>query len=102
MSGTSDPLSVTDLVYVSYVHLNTARQWSANFTRDCGSKVLDTVVCSKGTRYSAILKLDTKIREYPALGQASDVSKDISESQSIGIALQRTFTGLLKEIGEHP
>jgi hypothetical protein len=101
MSCTPKSLSVQVAVYVSHGHLNTARQWSANFTRDCVSKVLDTVVCSKGTSYSAILNLDAKIREYPALGQVSDFSENMSESQSIGAATRNTFTVLIKELCEY-
>jgi hypothetical protein len=86
---------------VAVFHLNTARHWSTNFTRECVSKVLDTVVSSKGTSYSDILKLDAKIREYPALAQASDFLENMSEKQSNEVAIQHTFPSFLRELCEY-
>ena len=74
--------------------------WVISFVRDCTCKVLDTVVTSKVTKYSAILELDMKIREYPFPDLSTGVSQG-PEELGIGTYLQLSFMRVVKEKSKH-
>ena len=73
--------------------------WVTSFVRDCTCKVLDTVVTSKVTSYSAILQLDMKIREYPSLDLSTGVSQG-PEDLGAGSILRHTFLKVVKEMSK--
>jgi hypothetical protein len=62
---------------------------------------LDAVVGKKVTSYSAILRLDAKIREYPVPVQVMDASDDTADAQGVGRTLQRITIVNVKDVCKH-
>jgi hypothetical protein len=67
---------------------NTERRWNSSFVRNCVSKTVDATVGNKVTSYSAILQLDSEIREYSVPTEISDFLNNPGEDESIGTIMQ--------------